>query len=325
MSSRVAIVIPTYNSRQWIDGCLAAIATAEHDGCVVQVVDNGSTDGSAEYVEAQWPAAAVERLESNLGYGAAVNAGASLWPAHDVFALNVDTVARPGALDRLVRALAMNPALGAVAPRLLNGDGSLQRSGYSFPTLATFARQLVGLEPRAGSAREGDAEGGFGGLQEIDWAPGAAVLIRRAAWDAVGGFDPAYRFYVEEVDLQRRIHDGGWQVALEPSAEFTHFGGARPEPAARFALSHDGWERYFGSRSGRLRQVIARGLLCAIAASRGLAWLAVAAIRPARRDEALRWAKMFAGTLVLSGMRLPGAALRRHAPYAPPPNTPQGP
>jgi N-acetylglucosaminyl-diphospho-decaprenol L-rhamnosyltransferase len=310
-------VIPTYNSRKWLDGCLASIVGAGREPDVIQVVDNGSTDGTPDYLARRWPDIMLLRLDRNLGYGGAVNAGAALWPRHDVLALNIDTNAAPGAVDRLVAALASDNRLAVVAPRLRNADGSVQRSMYEFPSLARFARQVVGLDSRD-VRRLVAADAALSGIHAVDWAPGVALLVRRHAWDAVGGFDPAYRFFVEEVDLQRRLRDAGWGVAVDPAAEVTHHGGNVPRPAALFALSHDGWERYFGSREGRVRQVMARALLCAIAATRCTAWLALAASRPARRREALRWAAMFAGTIALSAARLPAAALRRHPPYVPP-------
>jgi N-acetylglucosaminyl-diphospho-decaprenol L-rhamnosyltransferase len=252
-----------------------------------------------------------------LGYGSAVNAGAELWPQHHVLALNADTVAAPGALARLARTMAAGDRAGLVAPRLVEPDGTLQRSLYDFPSLGGFARQAIGLERTVKATRGGSREESADRAFEIDWASGAALLVRRQAWDAVGGFDPAYRFFVEEVDLQRRLRDAGWSVLFEPRAQVTHFGGAQPIPATRFALAHDGWERYFGSRHGRPRQVAARLLLCAVAASRCALWAALAILKPSARRESLRWMRMFAGVTVLSLAKLPGAVLRRHRPYAP--------
>jgi N-acetylglucosaminyl-diphospho-decaprenol L-rhamnosyltransferase len=259
----------------------------------------------------------VLRLDSNLGYGRAVNAGAELWPRHHVLALNVDTVVAPGALGRLAGTLASDEQVALVAPRLLEADGSLQRSAYEFPSLTGFARQALGLKRTIRATRYPSREESAQQAFEVDWASGAALLIRREPWDAVGGFDPSYRFFVEEVDLQRRLRDAGWSVMLDPRAEITHFGGAHPIPAARFALAHDGWERYFGSRYGRRRQVAARALLCAVAASRCALWLALAVLRPAGRRESLLWARMFAAVTLLSAAKLPAASLRRHSPYAP--------
>ena len=311
---QVAVVIPTHNSRHWIDGCIESIV-AQGDGPVVQIVDNGSTDGTPDHVEARWPNVMVLRLSSNLGYAGGVNAGAELWPRHHVLALNVDTVVGRGALARLVATMAAERRVALVAPRLLEADGRLQRSVHEFPSLAGFARQAVGVKrtvsPTRQSSQEESAETPF----EIDWASGAALLVRREAWDEVGGFDPSYRFFVEEVDLERRLRDAGWSVLLEPRAEVTHYGGAHPIPAARFALAHDGWERYFGSRFGRPRQFAARALLCGVAISRCALWVVRALVRPASRSESLRWARMFAAVTLLSAAKLPGAALRRHRPY----------
>jgi GT2 family glycosyltransferase len=311
------VAIATHDSMRWIDGCLASVAGQDYAGAVVQVVDNGSTDGTAEHVEARWPGVHVLRLPENVGYGAALNAGARLWPGHHVFALNADTVVQEQALRRLAETLSADGELAVVAPWLENADGSLQHSAHEFPSLAAFAREVVGLKV---AARLGGAEV----LDEIrsapvyaDWATGAALLIRREAWDAVGGFDPRYHFFVEEVDLQRRLRDVGYRVALDPRARVTHFGGRKPIPPSRFARAHDGWERYFGTRHGRRAQLLARTLLCGIAATRCAFWLAIAVARPRRRLEAARWAWMFARVVALSAPKLPGAAVRRHSPYRP--------
>lgn len=308
-SAGVAVVIPTYNSRRWIDGCLESILGGG-EAEVVQVVDNGSSDGTLAHLEARWPGVMVLALEANVGYGAAVNAGAELWPGRDVLALNADTVLRPGALAALRRTMAAGERVGVVAPRLLNADGSPQPSAHPEPSLAHLARHALGLVPEASTGSEGEPF-------EVAWATGAALLIRRTAWDEVGGFDPAYRFFVEEVDLQARLRDRGWSVVLEPAARVEHFGGARPIEASLFALSHDGWERYFGVRHGPAQQVLVRALLCLVAASRLGLWGARALLRRRGREEATSWARMFAGATALSALRLPGAALRRHPPYAP--------
>lgn len=282
---------------------------------VLQVVDNGSTDGTPEEIADRWPDVQVERLTANVGFGSAINIGASLWPRHHVLALNVDTIPSKDAIARLVRTLSVLPRAGVVAPRLLNADGSLQPSAYRFPTLGRWWSSTVGLDRLAPEGRNIPVPGSR--PVTVPWVTGAALLVCREAWDEVGGFDPAYRFFVEEVDLQRRLADAGWHTMLEPRAEIMHFGGSRPIPPRRFALSHDGWERYFGVHRGRAAQVGARVVLALLACSRSLAWSAIAVTRPGSRLTALRWARMFAASAIISLARLPGAARRRHDPYVP--------
>jgi len=288
---------------------------AQSPTVVLQVIDNGSTDGTPEEIACRWPDVHVKRIAANVGFGAAVNIGASLWPRHDVLALNVDTIPSKHAIAILARALSSTPRVAVAAPRLVNADGSLQRSSYRFPTIRRWCYVAVGLDRlsrQRGTVPEEERRPAL-----VDWAAGAALLVRREAWDEIGGFDPAYRFFVEEVDLQRRLADAGWLVVLEPRAAIVHFGGAHPIPPRRFALSHDGWERYFGVRGGRGAQIRARSALVLLAFTRCLAWAIIAMTRPRSRATALRWTRMFAGTATISLVRLAGAARRHHQPYIP--------
>lgn len=296
--------MPTYDSERWIAPLMAAGGLATIP-CVF--VDNGSSDGTVAAVRRLAPDAQVVQTGANLGYGAAANRGAAMAPGAHVLVLNPDVEVSAAAIARLLATLQARPELGAVAPRLLNPDGSTQFSAYRFPALRSFAAQLAGV----GSLRREqprDAE-----LVAVDWAAGAILLVRRAAWDDAGGFDPAYFFFVEEVDLQRRLADAGWRTAIDQRAEATHHGGAKVIPAALFARSHDGWERYFGVHRGRAAQVLVRLLLCAIALTRAALWAAVGA----RRREGRAWARMFARVLGISLRRVPGSVRRVHAPYAP--------
>ncbi len=310
----VVIVLPTLNSRRWLAGCLSVLTEASCEAFDLQVVDNGSIDGTPDVIADRWPEVHVVRLAQNVGYGAAVNIGASLWPTHHVLALNIDTIPSPAAIEALRTKLVATTSAGVIAPRLLNADGSVQESWFRFPTLrgwfwaAIGLDRLVGRRPNVGPPTD-EEHGG--------WASGAALLVRREAWRQVGGFDPAYRFYVEEVDLQERLAARGWTRVIEPQAAVTHFGGSRPVSAQRFLLSHDGWERYFGTRSGRPSQVGARLVLAFLAFTRFVAWSWLARAKPERDADAPEWSKMFGLTALISLSRLPSTACRRHEPYVP--------
>jgi N-acetylglucosaminyl-diphospho-decaprenol L-rhamnosyltransferase len=300
------VVVPTYDSERWIAGLVAA-GGATAGRCVV--VDNGSSDGTLGAVRRLAPDVRIVETGANLGYGAAANRGAAEAPGAHVLVLNPDVEIGPEAVARLVATLEAEPQAGVVAPRLLDGDGSVQHSAFRFPSLGTFAGQMIGVR----NVRSDQPAGAD--LVRPGWASGAALLVRRAAWDAVGGFDPAYFFFVEEVDFQRRLRDAGWGVLIDQRATAVHHGGARVIPAALFARSHDGWERYFGTRRGRAAQVAARLLLSGTAATRALGWLAVGLARPSRRAEARAWAAMFAGVLRISLAKAPGALRRPHQRY----------
>jgi len=305
------VIVPVRDSRRWIDACLGSLLAQVGVDLQVVVVDNASSDGTADHVRGAFPSVEIVELPHNTGYAGALCEGARrAGPGRDLLALNVDTVVAPDAILALLRVLDARPEVGVAAPRLQNPDGTLQPSIYHFPTVGRFVLQALRLERLGRRTPDHDV------AQDVEWASGAALLARREAWDAVGGFDPAYRFYVEEIDFQRRVHDAGWAVAFEPSAVVVHHGGFAPVPAERFLLAHDGFERYFAVHDGPVAQVLARLALCLVAASRWLAWSVIALASRRHRHAALAWARMFGPVTLRSLMRLPGALRRRHDPPA---------
>jgi GT2 family glycosyltransferase len=150
----------------------------------------------------------------------------------------------------------------------------------------------------------------------VEWAAGAVLLIRREAWDAVSGFDPAYFFFVEEIDLQRRLTDAGWRIALEPAATAVHHGGHQPISSELFVHAHDGFARYFGLMRGNKGAGLARASLCLSALTRAAVWAAVALVSRVRRREALEWASMFGRVFLASLRKLPRTLNTSHVPYS---------
>ena len=239
--SGVAAIVVSYNSRRHLEVCLASL---KDDGVSsIVVVDNGSTDGSSRAAldaGARW-------VESgaNVGYGRAANLGASTPPASDapyLLVCNPDLEIRPGAVGALVTALESDPALGAVGPRLCNTDGSLYPSARTFPDLVdAIGHGLFGLvaphNPFTRRYRLLDWD--HGSRAKVDWVSGACFLVRRQAWDSVGGFDPSYFMYMEDVDLCWRLRRAGWEVAYEPAAEVLHTQGVSADlHPYRMLLAH---------------------------------------------------------------------------------------
>jgi N-acetylglucosaminyl-diphospho-decaprenol L-rhamnosyltransferase len=308
MGTHVAIVVPTHNSLRWLPACLTAATRQAAVDARVVVVDNASTDGSVGYLRRAWPGVAVVQLDANVGYGAAINIGAGALPTGDVLALNADVVLAPDCLRRLAEVLERDPGVGLVAPRLFEAGGRIQPSGHRFPTLPKLAAEALFLDrlPGTGGAlgyRCRD-ESRWTAARRVDWASGAALLVRQRAWADVGGFDPEYTFFVEEIDLQYRLGRRGWMRVLEPSAHAVHHGGNRPIPPERFVLAHDGFERFFARRSGPRAGRVARAILCLTALTRAAAWGAVAVFRPTRRQRAVEWMRMFLAVVELSARAL---------------------
>lgn len=226
--SDIAVAVISYNTRELLRQCLASVF-ADGAGDVI-VADNGSTDGSVEMLRAEYRRAHVFVDPSNPGYGSASNAAITLCRSDYVLLLNSDTVLIPGALRALCDYLDANPRVAIVGPKLRNPDGTLQRSLHQFPTpLVTlldysWVGRVVGLVP--GLRKLYVASDSHEKARAIPWVTGAALAIRKSAFHEVGGFDPSFFMYYEEVDLSYRLSRAGWETHFTPAAEVIHIGGA---------------------------------------------------------------------------------------------------
>ncbi|MDA8048396.1 MAG: glycosyltransferase family 2 protein [Actinomycetota bacterium] len=250
----VAAVVVSYNSRRHLEVCLASLAQAGVDRLVV--ADNSSADGSQAVAEA----AGAEWLPTggNLGYGRAANLGAGApgaAAADYLLICNPDIEARPGSVAALVRALEADPALGAVGPRLSNSDGSLYPSARTFPDLVdAMGHGLLGLVAPTNrfTRRYRLLDWDHSSAARVDWVSGACFLVRRSAWNQVGGFDPAFFMYMEDVDLCWRLGRAGWAVGYEPAAEVVHVQGVSADlHPYRMLLAHHRSMWLFARRTTR--------------------------------------------------------------------------
>lgn len=227
---RISAVVVSFNSRQHLERCLASVLDSVDEAIVV---DSGSSDGSVELVHELFPAVRVLEVE-NRGFGAAVNAGVDASSGDLLLLLNADTWAASGAVDRLARCLDADEQRAIVGPRLLNPDGSLQRSVRGFPTPWRLVTEYFFLRWFAPRSRALNAfyGGGFDhrSQREAEFLVGAVLLIRRSAFEEAGGFDTDFFMFNEEVDLCYRLTKMGRRIVFCPDAEFTHVGGASTKP-----------------------------------------------------------------------------------------------
>jgi GT2 family glycosyltransferase len=224
---RMDVVVVNYNTRDHLRSCLASLHG--QSGTVV-VVDNGSTDGSQGMVRGEYPDAVLLDDGVNRGYGAAANAGIRVGSAPYVLVLNSDTIIPDGALASLCLYLDQHPDVAMLGPRLVNPDGTLQSSCFPFPTpftsflgesgLGFFIRFIPAVRQRYPRTWSHDRP------RNVPWVLGAALALRREAFDAVGAFDERYFMYFEEVDLAYRLQKAGWRVHFAPVADMTHVGAA---------------------------------------------------------------------------------------------------
>lgn len=224
----IAVAIISYNTREHLRACLVSVqADAPRE---LVVVDNGSSDGSIEMVRGEFPEATLVVDPANPGYGAAANRAISSCSSPYVLLLNSDTRIEAGAPHALSGYLDRHPRAAMVGPRLANSDGSLQPSCFPFPsplntllvkgTLGRALRYLPVVRERY--LRTWD----HSHPRVVPWVRGAALAIRREAFNAVGGFDETFFMYFEEVDLCHRLHNAGWQVHFAPVTTVAHIGGS---------------------------------------------------------------------------------------------------
>ena len=255
------VVIVNWNTRQQLLSGLEALAQPAPGSPVgtVVVVDNASTDGSAQDVRARHASLQVIANSTNVGYGAAVNQGMAATTSRFVWVANADVVSSPDTLAALADFLEAHPTVALVAPRLRHADGTVQLSWGREPHLGTeflqrwWWRRLEAEPGQPKLARHTVT------ARRVDWVLGAAFLIRRAAFDALKGFDPSYFMYFEEVDFCSRARRAGWEIWYVPTADAIHAGRA-----STGQIPHDMAVAYRRSQLKYYRQFhgpIAAGLL----------------------------------------------------------------
>ena len=218
----VSVVVVTYNALPWLEQCLDSVRG--HD---VVVVDHGSTDGTVEFARTR----GVRVIEQeNKGMGGGNNAGMRATDGRYYLLLNSDAWVRAGGVQRLVEFADAHPEAAVVGPKLLNPDGSLQRSVRGEPTLWRLATEYLYIRKLAPRSRRLNPlyRGDFAHdrVEAVDWLYGPALLVRREAADAVGLFDEDFFMFSEEVDWMTRFRRAGWSVVFFPDAEVVHVGGA---------------------------------------------------------------------------------------------------
>jgi len=236
----VSVVVPTHDTRGLTLACLAALARQDLPGLEVVLVDDASSDGTAEAVARLHPGARVLRLERAVGFTRAANRGLAAARGEILLLLNSDTEVDPGGLAALVAAFAADPRLGAAGGALRYPDGHPQWSGGPAPSLAWLFGQASGLPALLGRLPlyrrlrpvAGTGEGGEGGPGHVDWVTGAALGLRRAALASLGNppdgapLDEGFRFYGQDLDLCLRLMAAGWRVAVVPGFRVMHHHGA---------------------------------------------------------------------------------------------------
>lgn len=288
---RAVIAVVSHNTRELLLRCLRSLEPEAAAGrAAVWVVDNRSSDGSADAARAQAPWAQVLEPSENLGFGRAVNLVAGQTRSEWLACANADVALEPGALETMLAAGAASPRAGAIAPRLLLDDGRTQHSVYPLPTPAftlAFNLGLHALSPRLAERLCLEGRWDPERARAVPWAIGALLLLRRRAFEAVGRFDERQWMYAEDLDLGWRLHEAGWITAYLPEARVRHAGAAATTEAfgeqrrARFTA-----ETYAVIARRRSRAAaLASGALNVLGAGARVAWSAPPATVSARWRE----------------------------------------
>ena len=224
---RLSVIVVSYNVAPLLARCLDSVLSQTTDEDEVVVVDNASSDGSADMVRRDYPRVRLLASPENLGFGAGCNRGLAASDGRYVLLLNPDAELAPGSVEGLVVFLDTHPRAAVAGGRLRYGDGTFQHASFRFPTLWQIALDFFPLNWRLTESalngrypREWD-ERAF----EIDHPLGALMCVRRAAIEQVGMFDERFFMYAEEVDWCLRFKRAGWEVWHCPDAMATHHAG----------------------------------------------------------------------------------------------------
>jgi N-acetylglucosaminyl-diphospho-decaprenol L-rhamnosyltransferase len=225
-AATLAVVIVNYNTAGYLERCLASLERLRGDIDVdVLVIDNASHDGSHLRAVKAHPETRLIENPTNVYLSPAWNQGARETKAPWLLFLNPDTEWFHGTLADYVGVAQAHPRAGIVGPMMRNPDGSIYPSGRRFPSIvdAVGHSLLSPFSRRNPFTRRYEMDGWDRSSERVvDWVSGACMLIPRAAYDEVGGFDEGFPLFAEELDIATRLRDRGWQVVFTPAVEVLH-------------------------------------------------------------------------------------------------------
>jgi GT2 family glycosyltransferase len=318
LNPTVSVVIVSWNARDYLRHCLESL-TPKVCRCPMEiiVVDNASTDGSKEEVTRQFPHVRLLCNDTNQGFAKANNLGISASTGRYVCLVNSDVKVLPDCITRLVEFCESQPETGIAGPRIIGGDGKLQRSCRGFPGLWNMFCRALALDTIFCKSRV------FTGFdlsywpqdsqRSVDILSGCFWLVRRSALAEVGVLDESFFMYGEDFDWCKRFWNRGWKVSYVPSGEAIHYGGASSSNApVRFFVEKQRADFQYWRKHRRLPAVCVYYLIAAVhQLIRCVGYGVVSIVSPHSRASAqhklrrsiacLRW--MFGGKLPASSCR----------------------
>jgi GT2 family glycosyltransferase len=259
----ISVIIVSWNARDYLRNCLISIRKT-CESCVLEVivVDNASNDGSPEMVKEEFPEVNLIHAGENLGFARANNLAMKSSNGAYFALVNSDVIIHPGCLETLVSFLEQHKNVGVVGPRVVGGDGNLQRTCRHLPTVWNMVCRVLAVDRVFPSCqllsgfemphRDHDK------YTEAEMLSGCFLVARKMAVDEVGGLDEQFFFYGEDIDWCKRFRDAGWKLMLVPEATATHFGGASSSNAPlRFSIElHRANLKYWLKHHGIVGQYI---------------------------------------------------------------------
>jgi len=298
----LTVIVVSYNTRELTLACLRSLHANTHRTAFRTVVfDNASTDGSADAVARDFPQVALIRAAENLGFAAANNAAAAAADTEWLLLLNPDTEVHDGAVDALLAFARAHPEAGITGGRTVFPDGRLNIASCwnritpwstvcnAFGLSALFPRsELFNPEGIGGWARDS--------VREVDIVVGCFLMIPRALWEELGGFEPKYFMYGEEADLCLRARARGYRPMITPEAEIMHLAGAstRELQAHKYILTARGRVTLIRDHWPRGWVPFGVAMMWLWAGSRRAAFALVAGLTGRKRAAAEKWAGIWA-------------------------------
>jgi N-acetylglucosaminyl-diphospho-decaprenol L-rhamnosyltransferase len=266
----ISFIIVAWNVRDLLKRAIESIrADAASYATEIIVVDNASSDGTVEMLRAEFPNLRVIANTDNRGFTRANNQALAIAQGRFLFLINPDTQLMPGATRTLVEFMDApeNARVGIVGPQLVYADGSLQSSRRCFPTFSTALLESTKLQqwfPHNRTLRHYYMQDTRDDTtQDVDWVVGAAMFVRRAVYQQIGGLDENFFMYSEELDWCKRAKEAGWRVVYLPCARILHYEGKSSEQALaqRDIYFHSSKVRYFKKYHGVLQGELLRYFL----------------------------------------------------------------
>lgn len=223
----ISTIIVNFNALGFTREAISSLLkfTEPHE---IIVVDNGSIDENVDLLRSEFPTVKTIRLQTNIGFGGANNAGASLARGDILFFLNNDAYVEQDVIQRLSRHFEKDLRVGACGPKLRNPDGSFQFSTGIDPSLIGEWKTRRQNQNKAGAVYSDSGLIPLSKLSEpvvVDWVTGAALMVRKDVFEMLGGFDDQYFMYFEDADLCRRIRLQGMRILYDPTTELFHHRG----------------------------------------------------------------------------------------------------